>query len=286
MVDESLQRGIAPESIARPDRTLVSRRSGSVGVFPFGESVLPVVQHDRTRKRTFVLGVYASAVHARWLGANGRQKIGAVAVASEPEIFWRGSPEAAESIVASIALPDGAGRLVAASAQLNGPSGKALDELFLAPLGLVRGDAWLCDLVPHSCMNEKQAAALRREYHPKREALGLPQYDWPLLPSQLADDERRASIEAELLESGAEVLITLGDQPLKWFARHYGAEPQLAACVRTSGGYGRPIPMTVGGRRLQLLPLVHPRQAARLGRHSEEWTELHKAWVESGPSLT
>jgi len=257
----------------------LSEGAGSVGVFPFGEPVLPLFQRDRTRKRVFVLGVYASAVHARWLGADGRQKIGAVAVASEPEIFWRGGPEAAEAIIAAIELPDGAGRLVAASAQLNGPSGKALDDLFLAPLGLTRDDAWLCDLVPHSCRNEGQAAALRREYDPVREALGLPHYDWPLLPSQLADAERRASIEAELLESEAEILITLGDQPLKWFARHYGAEPQLAACRRASGGYGRPMPMTVAGKRLQLLPLVHPRQAGRLGTHSADWAGQHEAWV-------
>ena len=51
--------------------------------YPFGEIVHPLVQQDRTPKKVFVLGVYASAVHARW-------KIGskticpAMAVASEP----------------------------------------------------------------------------------------------------------------------------------------------------------------------------------------------------------
>jgi hypothetical protein len=37
--------------------------------FPFGEVVRPVVQQDRRAKSVFVLGVYASAVHARWPGA-------------------------------------------------------------------------------------------------------------------------------------------------------------------------------------------------------------------------
>ena len=34
--------------------------------FPFGETVHPLVQQDRGPKKVFVLGVYASAVHARW----------------------------------------------------------------------------------------------------------------------------------------------------------------------------------------------------------------------------
>lgn len=34
--------------------------------YPFGETVKRLVQKDRTHKKVFVLGVYASAVHARW----------------------------------------------------------------------------------------------------------------------------------------------------------------------------------------------------------------------------
>lgn len=33
--------------------------------YPFGEEVHKVVQQDRSPKKVFVLGVYASAVHAR-----------------------------------------------------------------------------------------------------------------------------------------------------------------------------------------------------------------------------
>lgn len=132
----------------------ISGKSTAVGVFPFGQPILPVVQKDIREKKVFVLGVYASAVHARWLGPDGSQFIRAVGVASEPEIFWTG--DGAEKIVRSIELPDGAGRLEAADEQLNGPSGRALDECILKPLGLSRATVWLCDLVPHSCMNGKQ----------------------------------------------------------------------------------------------------------------------------------
>ncbi len=66
-------------------------------IFPFGQALHPVVQTDLSPKKIFILGVYASAVHARWLDKNGKQKVSALAVASEPEIFWRG--ENAESII-------------------------------------------------------------------------------------------------------------------------------------------------------------------------------------------
>lgn len=256
---------------------------GIVGVFPFGQPILSLVQKNRTRKRVFILGVYASAVHARWVDDDGRQKIGAVAVASEPEIFWRGSRSAAHKIISAIELPHGAGNLTPASDQLNGPSGKALDDLFLHPLELSRDDAWLCDLVPHSCMNDKQALALQRAYDPLRESLGLPAYDWPRLPMNLANKERCAAIEDEIAQSDAEVLVTLGDQPLKWFTQHYGTHATLSAYGETGSEYGQPHPLTIAGRKLQLLPLVHPRQAARLGTHSPKWAGLHDDWVEHPP---
>ena len=39
--------------------------------FPFGQELKEVEQKDRAPKEAFVLGVYASAVHARWLDKNG-----------------------------------------------------------------------------------------------------------------------------------------------------------------------------------------------------------------------
>ncbi len=62
----------------------------SIGTFPFGQPVQEVVQTDRTPKDVFVLGVYASAVHARWINTSKKTVVNALAVASEPYIFWRG----------------------------------------------------------------------------------------------------------------------------------------------------------------------------------------------------
>lgn len=61
-----------------------------IGTFPFGQVIQDLIQEDQTPKRVFILGVYASAVYARWIGTDDRTIVIALAVASEPYIFWRG----------------------------------------------------------------------------------------------------------------------------------------------------------------------------------------------------
>jgi len=249
------------------------------GNFPFGQPILPVYQADRSKKDVFVLGVYASAVHAKWIDNKGNLRIKALAVASEPEIFWKG--DSAGEIIKAIDIPAGAGRLESAGEKFNGPSGKSLDEDFLSPLGVSRNDAWLCDLVPHSCMNPAQNKALEERYLPYMKDLGLPEPKWPTLPNMLADEKRQSEIEAEIKESSAGILITLGDQPLRWFASRYGAYDRLQKYGDTKGSYGQLHQIRIAGRDMQLLPLVHPRQARKLGSHSATWSALHEYWKES-----
>src|SRR5258707_5985816 len=100
--------------------------------FPFGELLKEVKQTDRTQKDVFVLGVYASAVHARWIPPKGLKGIAALAVASEPEIFWTGKN--AQDIIHSIQIPKQLGRLESAGEKFNGPSGRALDKYYLSAL--------------------------------------------------------------------------------------------------------------------------------------------------------
>ena len=188
-----------------------------VGTFPFGQPIQSVTQADRGPKRVFVLGVYASAVHARWCDPGGAQRVQALGVASEPGIFWRG--EGVEEILSAIDVPPEAGRLSPAPARFNGPSGRSVDEDFLEPLELTREDAWLCDLVPYSCINESQAKAISEHYAPCVERFALPPVDRPTRPTKLTDVARREEIVDELRESTAEVLVTLGDDPLSGLGR-------------------------------------------------------------------
>jgi uracil-DNA glycosylase len=249
-----------------------------LGIFPFGEPVRKVEQTDRSRKRVFVLGVYSSAVHAEWLASDGRRLVTALAVCSEPDIFWRG--EGAAELISRIRVPERVGRLVPAAARLNGPSGIALDDRILAPMGLARSDAWLCDLVCHSCVNPRQGTAIARTYLPLLGEHGLPIPSVPPVPRVLADSARRAEILGELLESGAEMLIVLGDQPLRWFLRPLAQTPsRLADFGALPHEYGRPHAVTLGGREIAVVPLAHPRQIARLGGSSQRWFDRHARWM-------
>ena len=260
-----------------------------VGSFPFGQPIRKVCQADRTPKKVFILGVYASAVHARWVDENGKTLIRALAVASEPEIFWRGEDAVAAGIVKKVVVPEGAGKLMPAAKALNGPSGTALDECFLNPMGLEdRSNVWLCDLVPYSCCNERQGAALDREYQSRMKTLKLPEYLWPGVPSHLTDDKRLKEILTEFREASPSMIITLGDQPLKWFISNLCTKTssRLVDYGNTPETYGRLHDISVDGRSIKLLPLVHPRKAGKLGSHSQKWADFHELWTKyTAPSI-
>ena len=248
-----------------------------IKTFPFGQPIVSLAQSDRSPKRVFILGVYASAVHARWVGEDGRSIVRALAVASEPEIFWRGEGE--DDIIANIPVPLGAGKLLPAGKNLNGPSGKALDKMFLDPLQLKRSDVWLCDLVPYSCMNDRQKAALASKYDEQQEKLSLTDYYWPPVPPILANEQRRAEIAGEVSVASPDIFITLGDQPLRWFTKYFGSKSKLSEYGESTKQYGLLHDISITGRDMKLLPLAHPRQAGKLGSHSVKWANLHESWM-------
>lgn len=247
-------------------------------IFPFGEPVSTVEQVDKTPKKVFVLGVYASAVHARWIGVDNKVIVNAMAVASEPYIFWRG--DNSDEIISTIKIPHGAGRLIPAARNLNGPSGNALDDLFLSPIGATRDSAWLCDLVPHSCCNPSQKGAIEREYEPLMKQHSLPQVTLPPVPKILADQARRAEILSEMKIAKPEIIMLLGNEPIKWFMNHYdNTWSTLSDFGDTSETYGKLHDTQIDGHNYKILALCHPRQAAKLGSHSAKWNTLHTQWV-------
>jgi uracil-DNA glycosylase len=249
-----------------------------VWTFPFGQQVHEVVQSDRTPKKVFILGVYSSAVHAQWVNPNGKSVVKALAVANEPYIFWGG--ENAQEIIRPITIPPALGRLLPANRQFNGPAGRALDELILKPLGLNRCHAWLCDLVPHSCVNPSQKAAIERDYAPIAKQYGLPDHTVPTVPKILADETRRREILAEIQESRADVLIVLGDQPIEWFLCYFDPRwRKLSDFGLEEKSYGKLHAVTMEGKPIKVLPLAHPRQIARLGQSSLDWHNRHKEWL-------
>lgn len=245
--------------------------------FPFGQPLKKVEQLDRTSKQAFVLGVYASAVHAKWIDSSGNLKVQALAVASEPEIFWTG--ENATKIISEIKIPKGLGKLLPANSNLNGPSGQAIDTKYLHPLNLNRKNTWLCDLLPESRVNDNQRAAINKHYT----ADIIQKYN--LLPATIPDftkdisDERREEVLKEVEESKAETIILLGDQPIFYFLRYY-AQPSFASLESfgsTNDSYGKGHEIKINGKAYNVIPLCHPRQA--FGYGNKKWKELHDNWV-------
>ena len=185
-------------------------------LYPFGETVHPLVQQDRSPKKVFVLGVYASAVHAQWK-KNNKVICRALAVASEPRIFWDGNPQEASEIISRIHIPEKMGVLEPAESKFNGPTAKALDEHILAPLGFTRNDAWLCDLLPETRLNRSQLKAIEKKYTPEAELYGLNEVTIPKRPTSFCDQSRCVEIVSELEESKANLLVLLGDIPILQF---------------------------------------------------------------------
>jgi uracil-DNA glycosylase len=246
--------------------------------FPFGEPLKLVKQRDRSPKTVFVLGVYASAVHAKWLSPKGKVLCRALAVASEPEIFWKG--DNAIEIISQITVPQEAGYLEPAEDRFNGPSGRALDELYLEPLGLSRSNVWLCDLVPHSLMNKVQKEAIKNRYNQKREEHGLKEASIKEKPKNLTDENRRNEILAELEESQAKTIILLGNEPIKWFLSHVSDCKKTQLSEFGDETYGDPVLVNINGKEYTVIPLTHMRQGGSLGWHNVKWERLHKNWVE------
>ena len=246
--------------------------------FPFGQKLRPLVQEDRSPKQVFVLGVYASAVHARWK-KDGQVICQALAVASEPRIFWDGNVEKAEEIISGINIPKELGYLEPASKQLNGPSAKVLDDNILAPLGYTRNDAWLCDCLPETRINASQARVIKEKYNPLIEKYNLNPVTVPARPSVFCDKIRSEEITAELMESEAELLVLLGDIPIAQYLRRVSDVPYstLGEYVQLYG-YGNATETIIGDKKIKVLPLAHPRQIGALGAHSESWHIAHKSW--------
>ena len=186
----------------------------------------------------------------------------------------------AEEIIANITIPEQLGRLTIPSDQaLNGPSGIALDKLFLERLGLERRDAWLCDLLPESRVNPLQRKAIEKHYNAEAAKFNLPSATIPDLDEdELGRQEgtRREELLEELETSEAKTLVLLGDLPIRWFLQYY--DKRYSTLSDFGERYGSSRKIMINKRNYSVIPLCHPRNAARLGMYSKKWAERHDRW--------
>lgn len=242
--------------------------------FPFGETLENTPPQRTSNAKAFVLGVYASAVHARWIGPDGKEACKALAVSTEPCSFWDGN--GGEKIISRIdrTVPREMGSLALPAGKFNGPSGETLREKYLAPLDLTPDKCWITDLHDRYFLSRDNAKAvakyemLRHKAGSKTAPASLPTRPKRVVPTE----ERLARLRDEFHQSGAPLVITLGNEPLR---------PLLGASARklSNERYGEPAEFEVFGRRVVVLRLCHPRQAGALGFSSRAWTDTHAAWM-------
>jgi len=217
-----------------------------------------------------VVGVYPSAFHVAWTppGHNGRPLIGSLAVDVEPVVFWAGDdPTPADEFerwVRDVGFdPERHGRTRPGH---NGPSGTGLVSEILTPLGLDAAQVAFSDAVPWFFVKYgkgSQGAAIAERFAPLAEQLGVHPGSLPTrprtseLPKIAGGDRRRDTFRAELLEAGAPLIITLGQE----------AVDALGAVADDSTGlprrlapeaYGRRGSVAMDGYRFEVLPLAHP----------------------------
>ncbi len=255
-------------------------------IFPFGQKLHPLVQEDQAPKKVFVLGVYASAVHAKW--KKGDKIISqALAVASEPRIFWDGDIDEAKEIISKIEIPREVGYLEPAGSHLNGPSAKVLDEAILKPLGFSRQDTWLCDMLPEARLNPNQIKVIKEKYDPLAEQYGLPIVTVPERPAtsradSFCDEKRCREILTEIESSQANMIVLLGDLPIKQFLYKVAQiEFDSLQGYVDRYGYGQPTDICINEKNYSVIPLAHPRQIGALGTHSEKWYMQHQEWMKN-----
>ncbi len=246
--------------------------------FPFGQDVKRLVQQDQTPKKVFVLGVYASAVHAKWI-RDGKIICQALAVASEPYIFWDGNLNDTLAIINQINIPEELGTLVLPSSNLNGPSAKVLVENILKPMGYTRSDAWLCDLLPESRLNPNQLKVIKERYNPLIEKYCLNEVTVPIEDGNFSDETRAKKITEEILKSQADSIVLLGDIPIQQYLKYEcNIEFKSLREYTQKYGYGTPLRAQIGTKEFEVILLTHPRQIGGLGRSSTYWSTEHKIW--------
>jgi uracil-DNA glycosylase len=84
----------------------------------------------------------------------------------------------------------------------------------------------------------------------------------------------------EIMESESKVLILLGDKPIQWFLTYFDDRwKKLSDFGYDTKSYGQLHKAHVGGKEINVLPLAHPRQIAKLGKSSTVWYEIHESWL-------
>lgn len=249
-------------------------------IFPFGERAYESKQISKSPKEVFVLGSYTQAIYAKWLDPNGSLITNAIAVASEPHIFWDGYDSKSEEIISRINIPNNLGYLEIADQEYNGQLGRPLDKYYLSPLGFKREDSWLCNLIPYYRLNKQQEEVIDKYYKPKINNYYLPRPSIRKLKLELTNDKRRNGILEELETSKADTIILQGDQPIKWFLDSYIDKP-IKNLENFAKSYGECCEYIINSKKYNIFALFNPKIFSGSGSYSAQCRKTHLEWMKN-----
>lgn len=250
------------------------------GVFPFGQPNLrrPMRLPSVGHARALVVGVYPSAFHVSWTpppafdtrepSHRRRPYIQSLAVDVEPIVFWDGetpSPdEELERWKDAVGFDEERhGRVTGGT---NGPSGAGLVREFLAPLSLGASTVAFTDAVPWFFIKagrESQGEAISERFAPIAERLPVHRGSLPVRPPPRGlvaiarSEPRRSTLRAEVLEAGAPLLITFGQESLDSVTAIADEVDGVQARLSPER-YGEAGRLRIDGHTCEFLPLVHP----------------------------
>jgi len=137
-------------------------------------------------------------------------------------------------------------------------------------------------MLPETRLNPNQLRVLKEKYNPLIEEYGLNEVTIPKRPNTFCDSRRCEEITDELRRSEAELLILLGDLPIRQYLSRVADVPYTSLQEFAElYGYGNAAEAVVAGKAMRVLPLAHPRQIGALGAHSEKWHDMHLRWEEN-----
>ena len=271
-------------------------------IFPFGQpSTRRPSRRPSGHASLFVLGVYPSALHVRWVPPQWAQDelgvgpVGALAVDDEPTVLWDGADAEArvERWREAVGFRQGDGRAefghVAPAG--NGTSGRSVSRRILAPLDATAKDTWFTDVVDRyfaksGGSRRQQADAIAAEYAPFAIRAKRPKAHLPPRPSEnelvdIAVERHATRLRRELAEAAAPVIVSLGEEArrvLAALADECGGPPTGRLDARRLVGanashYGEPGTVRIAGHSMTWHALVHP------GQRSTSWRALHDDWI-------
>lgn len=261
-------------------RRAYDQKMTDLGRFPFGAPVLPCGADSPDRCDALVLGAYPSAIHVRWVPpkATGLKPISALAVDNEPTVFWDGA-DADTRVRAWSERHFNPAWGDVAPARLNGPSGSWLRSNVLDPLSAAgAGDQFITDCLTTYRLSSGAALRLADTYEPMvertddLESAALLSHPSESQIVREALQTQTARLTDQIASASPRVIVTLGNAAARVMT-HLCGQTADDGTLRPDG-YGQARAVTVSGRRLAWVSLVHPATPPI-------WQARHRDWLSS-----